>query len=175
MILNETAEAYIEEYRAAQAINAELEKMNSERQESIRLRHEELLALQAWIKAQPGAERGFTEEEWAAMIPRLQYEKEQEHYRHAMGAKAKELTLEQQLESTYGLKGFQHGGIIMEPTLLTRLRDMKPYAIAGERGPEPVIGSGGITVISNTYLDGELISRQIENKVVNRTRLQRAY
>jgi len=36
------------------------------------------------------------------------------------------------------LPEFAHGGLIPEPTLLYGLKSMKPYAIAGERGPEAV-------------------------------------
>ena len=43
--------------------------------------------------------------------------------------------------------GMAQGGLITEPTLLTSLSSMKPYAVAGERGPEVVspMGKAGIT------------------------------
>lgn len=40
------------------------------------------------------------------------------------------------------LASYQHGGPIDEPTLLYGLRSMKPYAIAGDRGPERVSPAG---------------------------------
>jgi len=40
--------------------------------------------------------------------------------------------------ASYGITGYQHGGLIKEPTLLFGLRSRKPYAIAGEAGVEKV-------------------------------------
>jgi len=47
-----------------------------------------------------------------------------------------------------GLDMFASGGVIAEPTLLYGLRSQRPYAIAGESGPEAVIppGMGGVTI-----------------------------
>ncbi|MCK9602274.1 MAG: phage tail tape measure protein, partial [Sphaerochaeta sp.] len=41
-----------------------------------------------------------------------------------------------------GLKGYAAGGPILGPTLLTSLATMRPYAIAGEAGPEAVVPMG---------------------------------
>lgn len=49
---------------------------------------------------------------------------------------------------TTGFAYYQHGGIIPEPTLLTSLRTMRPYGIAGEAGTEaimPLRGAGAST------------------------------
>jgi len=48
------------------------------------------------------------------------------------------------------LAKFAKGGMINEPTLLYGLKSQKPYAIAGEAGPERVSpsGSGGDTNIN---------------------------
>jgi hypothetical protein len=46
------------------------------------------------------------------------------------------------------------GGTITEPTLLTSLRTMRPYAIAGESGPErvvPGLGGEGVLITGNTF------------------------
>jgi len=42
------------------------------------------------------------------------------------------------------LPRFAEGGMINEPTLLYGLRSKRPYAIAGEAGPEAVVPSGGM-------------------------------
>jgi hypothetical protein len=42
-----------------------------------------------------------------------------------------------------GIPGFAAGGIIPEPTALLRLRDLQPYAVAGEVGPERVAPLNG--------------------------------
>lgn len=49
------------------------------------------------------------------------------------------------------LPTFAKGGLIPEPTLLYGLKSMKPYAIAGERGPERVVPGeqGGLTIQVN--------------------------
>ena len=55
------------------------------------------------------------------------------------------------------LKGFAQGGMITEPTLLSSLRTGRPYAIAGEAGPEP-IGRG--SMITNNFSIAQLIVRE---------------
>ena len=45
---------------------------------------------------------------------------------------------------TISLPKFAKGGMINEPTLLYGLRSKRPYAIAGEAGPEAVVPSGGM-------------------------------
>ena len=42
------------------------------------------------------------------------------------------------------LGGYQHGGTIREPTLLTSLRTMRPYAVAGEAGVEHITPGGKV-------------------------------
>ncbi len=70
----------------------------------------------------------------------------------------------------YGYQGFQHGGIIPEPTLLYGLRSMRPYAIAGEAGPERVspMGSADIRI----YLDGRVIAEKIGAPLVDIIRVK---
>ncbi len=69
---------------------------------------------------------------------------------------------------------FQHGGVIPEPTLLYGLRSQRPYAIAGEAGPERVMPSGGgqqmMTLIWEQ--DGRQIARTIMPYVVGEIRLR---
>ena len=57
---------------------------------------------------------------------------------------------------------WQHGGMITEPTWLVRARDMKPYAIAGEAGPEPVgpAISGGDTY--NISFPGAVVREELD-------------
>jgi len=54
---------------------------------------------------------------------------------------------------TISLPKFAKGGMINEPTLLYGLRSKRPYAIAGEAGPEAVVpgGGGGGEVSINMY------------------------
>ena len=54
---------------------------------------------------------------------------------------------------TISLPKFAEGGMINEPTLLYGLRSKRPYAIAGEAGPEAVVpgGGGGGEVSINMY------------------------
>jgi len=56
------------------------------------------------------------------------------------------------------LPKFAKGGIIPEPTLLYGLKSMRPYAIAGEKGPEVVSPSGAGVV--NNFNIGELAVRE---------------
>lgn len=56
------------------------------------------------------------------------------------------------------LPQFAEGGVIPEPTLLYGLRSMKPYAIAGEKGPEYVTPAGG--GITNNFNIAELVVRE---------------
>ncbi len=71
------------------------------------------------------------------------------------------------------LPTFKHGGIIPEPTLLTSLRTMKPYAIAGEAGAERVspMGVGQMMTIIQ-QIDGREISRTVMPYVVGEIRLR---
>jgi hypothetical protein len=64
------------------------------------------------------------------------------------------------------LLGFEHGGIIREPTLLYGLRSMRPYAVAGEAGIEHVGAGAGVserqmgTTITNTFQIARLEVRE---------------
>jgi len=55
------------------------------------------------------------------------------------------------------LKKMAGGGMITEPTLLYGLKSQKPYAIAGEAGPEPVGAAGGVT---NHFDIGQMVVRE---------------
>ncbi|MBT9145570.1 MAG: hypothetical protein DDT42_01443 [candidate division WS2 bacterium] len=61
------------------------------------------------------------------------------------------------------LPRFAKGGIIPEPTLLYGLRSQRPYAIAGERGPELVSpikpGLGSLSVVNNFNIS-QLVVRE---------------
>jgi hypothetical protein len=51
-----------------------------------------------------------------------------------------------------GIRAYANGGAILEPTLLSSLRTGRPYAIAGENGPERVVpGGGGDINITGTF------------------------
>lgn len=71
------------------------------------------------------------------------------------------------------LPGFQHGGIIPEPTVLYGLKSMRPYAVAGEAGTEYVVpqgggGSGGYrTANIQIYLDGRLMGEALGQPLVD--------
>jgi len=60
-----------------------------------------------------------------------------------------------------GIPGYAKGGPINEPTLLYGLRSMRPYAIAGERGPETVSPQ------DNTEIVGLLKATLRETKKLN--------
>ena len=74
------------------------------------------------------------------------------------------------------ITGMAHGGVISEPTLLTNMRTMRPFAIAGEAGPEAVIplgaGGGFRTANISIMLDSEVIARVIGAPLVEEIRLQ---
>ena len=72
------------------------------------------------------------------------------------------------------IAGFQHGGIIGEPTLLSRLSDFRPYGIAGENGPE-YLGPNFPSV--NIHIDEMSVRKQsdideIAEALVNKIRLR---
>ena len=69
------------------------------------------------------------------------------------------------------LGGYQHGGTIREPTLLTSLRTMRPYAVAGEAGVE-YITPGGKTINIFVELDGRIIAQAIGQPLVDEIRLR---
>jgi len=74
-------------------------------------------------------------------------------------------------ESFWGSKlpGYQHGGPILGDTLLTRLSDMKPYAVAhaGER-----VTPSGQTANIIVMLDGKTIARAIGQPLVDEIRVK---
>lgn len=65
---------------------------------------------------------------------------------------------EWQAAPLYPFEFMRRGGIIPEPTLLYGLRSMRPYAVAGERGPEVLspVGAG----ITNNFNIAELVVRE---------------
>ena len=86
--------------------------------------------------------------------------------------------------------GAQAGMMITEPTLLTSMRTMRPYAMAGEAGPERLLGvaetrGGGGYGSANIIiqLDGETIARAVGQQLCGQhqersqagRRLQRRY
>jgi len=72
-----------------------------------------------------------------------------------------------------GLGGYAGGGLITEPTWLTRVGQSRPYGMMAERRPEYITpGLPEITLVSNTYLDGDLISTKVERNLANKVRLQ---
>ncbi len=71
---------------------------------------------------------------------------------------------------TLGIPGFARGGLIPEPTLLTSLRTMRPYAIAGEAGPERVVpgsGSGNGKVNITVLLDSRILAEALNQPMVD--------
>jgi phage-related protein len=67
---------------------------------------------------------------------------------------------------------YAQGGPILGPTLLTRLSDMKPYAIAGEAGPESVVPHGGFQTANITLnLDSRTIAQVLGARLVNDIRI----
>jgi hypothetical protein len=70
------------------------------------------------------------------------------------------------------LTGYQHGGIITEPTLLTRVGELKPFGIMAEKGPEP-IGWGGVNITGNNfYVRQESDIDKIADAIVGKIRLR---
>ncbi len=61
--------------------------------------------------------------------------------------------------SNQNLGGMAAGRMITEPTMLYGLRSQKPYAIAGEAGPERVVPSGESTV-TNNFSIAQLVVRE---------------
>ena len=73
------------------------------------------------------------------------------------------------------LEGYQHGGMIREPTLLYGMKSMRPYAVAGERGPERISPeTGGSYRTANIYLqlDGRTLARVLGQPLVDEIRLR---
>lgn len=75
--------------------------------------------------------------------------------------------------------GAQAGMMITEPTLLTSMRTMRPYAMAGEAGPERLLGvaetrGGGGYGSANIIiqLDGETIARAVGQPLVDEIRIR---
>ena len=68
-----------------------------------------------------------------------------------------------------GWGAYQYGGMIREPTLLSRLSDMRPYAIAGEAGPERVVPMSEAGRLANIhiYLDGKTLAEALNQPIVD--------
>lgn len=87
-------------------------------------------------------------------------------------------TMAQEFADVYGpLDQYQKGGLITEPTLLYGLRSMKPYAIAGEAGPERVGGLGSVLISGNNFYvrqdsDIDRIGQALVDKIRARTGLK---
>jgi len=73
-----------------------------------------------------------------------------------------------------GLPGYASGGMIPEPTLLTSLRTMRPYAIAGEAGPERVGPAGNVFNITfpNMVIRDDRDIDKIGDMLVSRMQLR---
>ncbi len=69
------------------------------------------------------------------------------------------------------IPAYQHGGMIEEPTLLSRLSDLKPYAVAGEAGKEYVTPAGQKVNIF-VELDGRTIAKVIGQPLMEEIRLK---
>lgn len=66
-----------------------------------------------------------------------------------------------EIQKLQGIEGYANGGPIPEPTLLYGLRSQKPYAIAGESGPEKVSPAGQAgTTINNQFSIAQLVVRE---------------
>jgi len=76
---------------------------------------------------------------------------------------------------TVTLPRLAEGGIIPEPTLLYSLKNLKPYALAGEAGPErvsPIARDGGYkTANISIYLDGRVLTQVLGKNLVDELRL----
>ena len=69
--------------------------------------------------------------------------------------------------------GYQHGGPILGPTVLSSLRTGMPYAIAGERGPESVVPGGGYQTANIVLeIDGVAFARVAGVPIVDEIRLK---
>lgn len=69
------------------------------------------------------------------------------------------------------LGAYQHGGPILGPTLLSSLRTGRPYAVAGEAGPESVV-PGGRTINLYIEIDGQVFASAIGVPLVEEIRLK---
>ena len=71
------------------------------------------------------------------------------------------------------LTGMAQGGMITQPTLLSRLSDLRPYAIAGEAGAERVmpVGAGQMMTVI-VEMDGHQLARTVMPYAVGEIRLR---
>ena len=69
------------------------------------------------------------------------------------------------------LGSYANGGPILGPTILSSLRTGRPYAIAGESGPESVV-PGGQRADIHVYLDGELLADKVGARLVDTIRIR---
>lgn len=86
---------------------------------------------------------------------------------YAMGWDWETLTPEQYA----AVGGYQHGGLITEPTLLTRLGSTRPYGIMAEKSPEYITPSGQKINIF-VELDGRIIAKAIGQPLVDEIRVR---
>lgn len=77
---------------------------------------------------------------------------------------------EEEYARKYG--GYQHGGLITQPTLLTKVGNRLPYGIMAEKGPEYIVPSGRQNVSIFVELDGRTIMRAIGQPLVDEIRLR---
>lgn len=70
------------------------------------------------------------------------------------------------------LPEWANGGVINQPSVISRLSDMKPYAIAGEAGPETVSPMRGFNAANITVLlDGRVLMQALAPLMVGEIRL----
>ncbi len=75
-------------------------------------------------------------------------------------------------EKPPAVTGYQHGGLITEPTLLYGLKSMRPYAVAGEAGIERVTPGGYQTANIIIQLDGHILARALGQPLVDEIRIK---
>lgn len=81
------------------------------------------------------------------------------------------------LEEAIGVPGAARGMPILQPTLLSNLATGRPFAIAGERGPEDIVprGAGGFRTADIRFiLDGQTLIEILGQPLVDRIRITQA-
>ncbi len=94
----------------------------------------------------------------------------------ALGYNFEKLTPAQyaEISGITGVKNFQYGGLITEPTLLTRLGSSIPYGIMAEKGPERITPTGQQMMTLILMMDGKQMARTIMPYAVGEIRLKGA-
>jgi TP901 family phage tail tape measure protein len=164
--LDENSEAWLKETEAVRGATGATSDYNDEVAKSIELTIEQIAAMESLrqnMSAIAGLFPGGVPEEAMAKLAKYL-----PGYEEAIAS-------QEALRYAGGLSGYQHGGVIDEPTLLYGLSSRRTYAIAGERGREFVSPSGREEVVihNHLYLDGSEILDFIERGLVNRVRLGR--